>query len=154
MSTRVGRYKNYYWLKSESIEQRDVLEKSMNFLVGKYLAVTAFDSGELSLSWEDVEAGWKANDRIAYSPKLTESEIDYIPYFGFDEWYFLESDKLIEAPIVFVNFIEFDISGDDTTRGFWDQIDQVNPYAYIADGIGLTVVTKDKDLLHFLRNLC
>ena len=151
MPFNTGKYQNYLWLQTDALSQSDVLDKCDRYLMGKYLAITAFDSGELTLSSEEVRAGWKADNSIAYSPKLDELTIDSIPYDGFDEWFFLENNKLIRVKEVYVNYALFNLSYDRAPEGFWKQIFDIEPFLYVADGMRLTVITKEKLIIETLQ---
>lgn len=146
--SKTGSYNNYFWFQSEEIEKRYLLEKTSDFLRDKYLAVVTFDSGELILSSDDEKLGWKSVNGIAYSPILHNLEI--IPYFEFDEWYFFNSYKQIEVTDHFVNYEYFDLANENMNKAFWVELENISPYAYIADGTILTCVTKDINLIDSL----
>ncbi|RYE50094.1 MAG: hypothetical protein EOP48_20375 [Sphingobacteriales bacterium] len=75
---------------SPKVTLSEVLQKSHEFLQGKYFAVTAFDSGSLMLSDEERILGWTNEGDIAFSPKYGGSSEIHIPTYGFDEGYLLE----------------------------------------------------------------
>ncbi len=153
MSIKSGKYREFYWLQTDDFGQKDVIEQCTNFLLGKYLAVTAFDSGEPNLSSEEIQAGWKMNLSIAYSPKLDNMIIAIIPYAGFDEWFFLEDNTVITVEEDYVNYALFDLCDERMPKNFWNQIYFNCPYAYVADGMQLTVVSKDVEMMEALRAL-
>jgi hypothetical protein len=59
-------------------------------VLGKYAAVTSFDSGSLDLSDGEKAAGWESRKGIAYSP-LIQSVATLPARGGFDEWYVFET---------------------------------------------------------------
>ena len=153
MSFNTGKYQDYHWLQTDALSERDLLDKCDRYLMVKYLAITAFDSGELTLLSDEVRAGWKTDHCIAYSPKLDELTIDSIPYDGFDEWFFLENSKSIRVKEVYVNYAVFNLSYDQAPEGFWQQIFNIEPFLYVADGMRLTVITKEKSIIETLQSL-
>ena len=64
-----GSTNGYDWLVSTDTLD-DVLQLCPEVVLGKYLAVTSFDSGPLLLSEEQKSAGWTSNAGIAYSPEI------------------------------------------------------------------------------------
>lgn len=148
-----GKYKGYYWLQSQQLGQLDVLEHAGGYFVDKYLAITSFDSGPLILSAGEIREGWTSDAGIAYSPGLTKAMVGSIPSGGFDEWYFLDNRKLTQVSTIYVNFAPFEITGNSAPEGFWQQIEEINPYAYVADGTLLTIISRDKALIDLFNDL-
>jgi len=101
-----GKHADYYWLeKIPSIGGwlllEDLLEVCPEFVLGKYLVITAWDSGPLKLRDENFKKGWLAHDKLAINPCV--QSVDDIPYMNYDEWYIFPATPLLEPFKVFVN---------------------------------------------------
>src|SRR5579864_4203176 len=79
----VGSQSSYEWLVTD--EDFDLLELCPEIVLGKYVAVTSIDSGELVPTDKEAAAGWWSRARIAYSPKVENA--DDLPREEWDEWY-------------------------------------------------------------------
>jgi hypothetical protein len=136
---------------------------------GKYLAITAVDSGAFVPSEADLAAGWRTSADIAYSPRLR--SIGDLPNDccgrdcgPFDEWYLFGSpaelgtlcnDNVFTAEIapgkVFA-FVNFNFRPSDPkmqpiTNLFWQQIEWMQPESYLAEVADcLIFATRDKTL--------
>jgi len=118
-------------------------------VLGKYVAVTSFDSDSLSLNEEEKAAGWEGRKDIAYSPLI--QSVGTLPERGgFDEWYVFGAPvdlgqrgrgNPFEAPLsagqveVFVNYgPDFDLHQPNSlVELFWRQLEWIRPESYIAD---------------------
>jgi hypothetical protein len=80
---RVGSQGGYEWLVTD--ENFDLLELCPEIVLGKYVAVTSTDSGQLEPTEKETAAGWQSRAKIAYSPKIENAED--LPCEGWDEWY-------------------------------------------------------------------
>jgi len=80
---KVGSEGLYEWLVSD--QQFDLLQLCPEIALGKYIAITSFDSGPLVLTNEEIAAGWESRGNIAYSPKI--QDIASLPRAEYDEWY-------------------------------------------------------------------
>jgi hypothetical protein len=118
-------------------------------VLGKYVAVTSFDSGSLDLDDKEKAAGWESRKGIAYSPRI--QSVGTLPERGgFDEWYVFATavdlgekgrGNIFEAPLspgqveVLVNFAEgFDLhQPNELVPLFWRQLEWIRPESYIAD---------------------
>lgn len=128
-----------------------------------YLCITAFDSGTIQPSPEELEIGWSLVDEVMVSPPLTPDLA--IPNDQFDEWYIVEQRPTSFIPIhPFVNYMHFNLaepremaasfdstwerSGLDSLYplqdAFWHQIELINPKAYVASGASDIVVSTDR----------
>lgn len=146
-----GKNGNYYW-----IEWRDrskflvgLLSKFPQLVLGKYLVNTSFDSGPLSLSPEQIGEGWYKQNRLTFSPSI--KDIESISGYGYDEWYVFDSVKKFDSCEVFVNywcFSLYDTVPEKIQQAFWEQIAQLNPESFLAEGDNLICVTKDLDLFN------
>lgn len=161
-----GLHDDYAWLVSDAT-LGELLDVCPEFVMKKYVAITSFDSGPLSLNDVEFSSGWETRGGIAYSPVVENTRI--LPYDNcFDEWYVFEKptdlgsrspqeSNVFEASLdpgevhPFVNFsYSFSLHRPESatlTELFWKQMDWIRPYAFIADGEQLTVVSCDKELL-------
>lgn len=153
----MGTHGAYEWLEVDH-DLGEFVSLCPSAIVGKYLAITAVDSGPFEPSEQDLANGWSANSGIAYSPRM-ESTAMLPPNCccreccGYDEWYVFERQPpslgaVCHANVFtseigsgnvfqFINFIGFRFS-DTQMKGigdlFWRQIDWVQPESYLADG--------------------
>jgi hypothetical protein len=158
-----GRNGVYDWLVADhSLE--DVLQACPELVVGRYVAVTSFDSGPLVLNSEDIAAGWKSRNDIAYSSQI--SDFSSIPRDHYDEWYVFDRPADLGALVpedknafdvcpkegqvsTFVNFGGFAFHGpntDDLTDLFWRQLAWIQPESYVADGNCLNLASRNTSL--------
>jgi hypothetical protein len=155
-----GENSGYYWLVSTDTLD-DVLRLCPDVVVGKYVAITSFDSGPLRLSDEEQAAGWTAQGGIAYSPKI--QHVNMVPQEYFSELYIFDRvtnlgmladphDNIFERRIkqgqvhAFVNF-DFglhDIDYADVAELFWQQIGWIKPQSYLAENDYLNFVTANQ----------
>lgn len=160
-----GSHGSYFWLASDQHCLDDLIEICPQAFSGKYLAVTSLDSGPLFLTDEEKQNGWQSRNEIAYSPRVQSPQ--ELRRDGFDEWYVFEASKDLGSvrhgdfeshPTpglirVFVNYGDF---APHDSGGFidlfWEQLDQIQPQSYVADGNAfLTFVTRDKLLFDAVR---
>ena len=158
-----GRNGAYDWLVTDH-SLGDILQACPELVVGKYVAVTSFDSGPLGLNPEDVAAGWEGRNDIAYSSQI--SDLRSIPRDLYDEWYVFDRPADLGGMVpgdrnvfdvcpqegqvsTFVNFGCFafhDPNADDLTDLFWRQLDWIRPESYVGDGDRLNIATRNDDL--------
>lgn len=156
----VGSQGTYEWLVTD--ESFDLLQKCPDIVLGKYVAITSIDSGELVLTEKESAAGWRGHERIAYSPKVQNAED--IPLEGWDEWYIFNNptdlgtshlaENIFEAPrgrghlSVFVNygFALHQPEMESIATLFWEQMNWVCAESYVADSDYLNFVTMNKAL--------
>jgi hypothetical protein len=159
----------YQWLIS-GCSLGDVLSICPAIVVGKFVAVTAFDSGPLVPTEDERKKGWSSQFGIAYSPRIVDTEA--IPYDNcFDEWYVFDQHTEVgriadqgsnvfeewrseDTIFRFVNYW-LDLRRDDKkllTDLFWKQINRIRPGVYVADcQLFSTVVSKDQQLFEAVR---
>jgi hypothetical protein len=165
---QVGSRGAYQWLVCEH-QLHDVMRVCAEVVINKYLAITSFDSGPLSLDEKEKVAGWESRGNIAYSPQVR--AIDDLPHDLYDEWYIfkepvdlgelLPSDKNpFEASLqkgvvcAFVNFGGFSLARPemkDPADMFWRQLDWICPESYIADGTFLNFVSMNEEVFASVR---
>src|SRR4029077_14052595 len=69
-------------------ERHDLITSCPQVVLGKYTAVTSFDSGSLVPNEDEILAGWQGRGGIAYSPKV--ESVEKLPHDLYDEWYVLD----------------------------------------------------------------
>jgi len=157
----VGSHGDYQWLVTDECLE-DLLRICPKLVLGKYLAVTAWDSGSYSPTAEEKVAGWTSHGGIAYSPKVEDPQ--KLPNNIWDEWYVFESPRDLgvlfpkstnpfEAEFAvghvyaFVNGYGGLASVEAYAPYFWKQIGWILPHTYIAESdYLLMIVTRDKQL--------
>lgn len=169
-----GSHGDYDWLSTDRFELENLLQKCPQIFIGKFVAVTSWDSGFLSLTTDQERAGWQSKNGITHSPRI--ESIKELSCGGFDEWYLSTSplnlgepwrDNVFKAPdrpgnlCVLVNFGDFGLHNSGPLQAlttiFWRQMDWIQPESYVADGNAfLTFVTRNKGLfaeaLHALKD--
>jgi hypothetical protein len=171
-----GAVNGYEWLQADH-DLRKFLSLCPEAVAGKYLAITAVDSGSFIPSGVDVTRGWKNVGGIAYSPRL-EGAADLpkgcccLDCYGFDEWYlfgtlpelgnlcqgnFFVTEVARENVFPFINsFLRLrpsDPRDQVITDLFWKQIEWMQPESYIADGLHcLIFATRDRALFATARS--
>ena len=163
-----GAHDSYEWLVTEHALE-DVLSICPELVVGKYLAITAADSGDLVPDSQQMAAGWKNSGRIAYSPKIT--SLNVLHQEGWDEWYVFEREtnlgRIADNANIFESaikqgevwrFVNFNLGlhkteMDSLATLFWEQLETIHPQVYIADSdYYLTIVSSVKPLIGAARN--
>ena len=168
-----GEHGEFRWLTAQY--EVDALARLCPYVViGKYLAVTSFDSGSLTLSEQETKAGWQSRNGIAYSPRI--ESVDNLPRAdGYDEWYVFESPadlgKLLDTNIfessiepgkfyAFVNYLHFALHDRQIPYLldlFWTQMSWVCPESFLGESTTyLNFASRNKDtfasVLASLRN--
>lgn len=157
-----GSTNSYQWLVSTD-RQLDVLECCPDVALGKYLAITSFDSAPLRLTEGQRSAGWVSRGEIAYSPKI--EQVNVVPQEYFSEFYvfgdptnlgvladpnknIFESEMQQGQVHAFVNF-DFgfhDPKCADLAHMFWQQLDWMKAESYLAENDYLIFVTSNTEL--------
>lgn len=164
----VGSYGVYEWLVTD--DNFDLLQLSPEIVLGKYVAITSIDSGQLMPTDKETAAGWLSRARIAYSPKI--ENVQDVPRAGYDEWYIFDAptdlgtshlgENIFEITPerghlgVFVNY-GFALHPPDRADKhlvtlFWEQINRIQPDSYLADNDYLTFVTGNKAVFASVLN--
>jgi hypothetical protein len=124
------------------------------------MAVTSCDSGPLLPTDEERQNGWFAEDEVAYNGPI--GDVNAIPNDQFDEWYIFPQKRKLPPIEVFINYGVFSL-GDPTKlfsswdaamiadryhqqERFWEQLLQLAPESYLAEGERLIFVTRDQTL--------
>jgi hypothetical protein len=152
-----GANNGYEWLEADQ-DLRTFLSLCPEAIAGKYLAVTAVDSGSFVPSGTDVAEGWKNVGGIAYSPRLGATAdlpkgCCCLDCCGFD---FFVTEIAPENVFAFINsFLRLyppDPRDQVITDLFWKQIEWMQPESYIADGLDcLIFATRNRTLFATVR---
>jgi hypothetical protein len=152
-----GSHGDYRWLMDRRRYIGHLVRLCPESFVGRYLCVTAIDSGPPFLNDSQRRAGWEIRSGIAYSQKVSDAyelfyQRDGPDRAGFDEWYlfdkpqdlgtlcdgnpFAEENKPRSGQVI--RFVGFDFSLDDAdpfiANLFWEQVDRIRPEVYVCDG--------------------
>src|SRR3954452_2942757 len=145
-----GTRHGYYWVEWQDEFLSDLLSVFPQLVLGKCLVNTAFDSGTLNLSPEELGEGWFKHGKLAVSPPITDV---WIPHDQFDEWYVFDSPTTFDECEVFVNYSGFslhDPAFGEFQERFWRQLARLAPESYVAEGDNLICVTRDLNLFNQL----
>lgn len=159
------------WLTSKAACLKDVVELCPQLFIDRFVLITSYDSGYVTLTEEQLQAGWKytgsdaqnfdwlppRDGLFALSPRV--SDPTKVPIDMFDEWYVFYTPPVIDKLEVFVNRMFYPTTGkvglaEEQTSDhfveyealFWKQLSDVNPRAYISDNQTLSFVTFDSVL--------
>ena len=159
---RIGSSDGYQWLVSTD-RQLYVLGCCPDVVLGKYVAVTSFDSGPLRLTEGETSAGWVSRGGIAYSPII--QDFNKLPQAYFSEFYvfanptdlgvladplknIFESERRQGQVHAFVNF-DFgfhDPEYVDLAEMFWQQLGWMKAESYVAENDYLIFVTSNSKM--------
>jgi hypothetical protein len=123
---KTGQTGDYAWIEGADKCIPDLLQAVPEIVTGRYIVNTSFDSGPLSLSAKEKEAGWKNLKSLALSPKIT--DLRQVPYHQYDEWYVYEDqppESMLEDIEVFINYGGFSLAGEfleEFQERFWRQM--------------------------------
>ena len=165
-----GLHGEYEWLTTRRDGLDALLRACPQVVIGKYIAITSFDSGPLPLNEIEKNAGWESRKGAGYSPKV--QTVETLPFEEYNEWYVLQSPfdlgqisqtDVLKYPLpsgeiaVFVNYGGFRLhmpdvpAMQDLIKLFWRQLDSINPESYIADGDLQNFACRNKDLFAAVR---
>jgi hypothetical protein len=169
-----GTHGAYEWLEVDH-DLGEFTSLCPSAIVGRYLAITAADSGSFAPSEQDVADGWTADGGIAYSPRM--ESIAILPLnrccrdcHGYDEWYVFERQPPPLGTVCHANvfrseigsgnvfqFINFGFRFSDTQMKavsdlFWQQIDWLQPESCVAESEdALLFATRNSQLYGSVR---
>lgn len=156
----VGSQGAYEWLVTD--RQFDLLRNCPDVVLGKYIAITSFDSGPLVPTDEEKAGGWESRSNIAYSPKI--QDVASVPRDLYDEWYIFDiladlgtshlGENVFEVPqeqghvsvLVNYGFALHPPERASLANLFWPQMERIRPESYVADNDYLTFVSANKTL--------
>jgi hypothetical protein len=138
-----GRHDDYFWLASDSPRAHlpVVLASCPELVVGRFVAITSFDSGPLTPSDEERAAGWTFDGRVMYSPRITAATP--VPHEQFDEWLvFDEETRELPELEVFINWGGFTLAVEqeqpdhyrELRERLWAQLARVSAESYVGEG--------------------
>jgi hypothetical protein len=168
-----GSYEDYGWLECvDDGSLHRVLKLCPEFVIGKCLVITSFDSGPLRVSPEELAKGWRQLGKLAVIPHVQDTE--ELPYDQYDEWLVFPKYAEPEVTETFVNSGLFrlvhssaleaeaiaavpngaDIQGARYRAGllaerqerFWELILRVNPETWIGNGECFMFVSRNSEL--------
>lgn len=159
---QTGSTDRYQWLVSTD-RRLDVLECCPEVVLGKYVAITSFDSGPLQLTEGQRSAGWVSRGEVAYSPTI--QDVNIVPQTYFSELYvfgaptnlgvladpkknIFESEMQQGQVHTFVNF-DFgfhDPEYSDLAQMFWRQLGWMKAESYLAENDYLIFVTANSEV--------
>jgi len=171
LTLNTGENGEWTWFESPDNTLATIIEQCSNALIGRYIAVTAFDSGELTPTVEERAAGWTKKGTVALSPKTTRANVNALPYDNYDEWFVLTLPRTFDYDHGFVSYGEFSLvpaeqlrrdadpswdkpsldaaieRRDGLQKRFWATLNRIRPETFIADGDSpMTVVTRNPDV--------
>ncbi len=157
----------YEWLVTDA--DFDIVQLCPEIVLGKYVAVTSIDSGQLKPTEKETAAGWQSRANIAYSPNIGDPQ--QLPRAGWDEWHIFTTpadlgtghlgENVFEVPqeqghlSVLVNYgfaLHLPQRAKDLIDLFWAQMARVRPESYLADNDQLTFVSMNKALFAGVRD--
>jgi|HubBroStandDraft_5_1064220.scaffolds.fasta_scaffold48137_4 hypothetical protein len=164
-----GVHGEYQWLEVDH-ELSKFLEICPQAILGRYLAITAMDSGSFVPSEIERAGGWIDICGVAYSPSIRSSaDLPKNSYgrdcCGFDEWYVFDAPPQSLGTICHENvfttelapgtvfaFINLFLVLSDPemapiTEFFWRQMQWIRPESYLGDGRDCLIFsTRNKEL--------
>jgi hypothetical protein len=170
---------DYHWLTSTQHYMGDFVRLCSDAVLGRYLAITAIDSGSPWLTKTQRLVGWQLRSGIAYSQRV--SSVEELFYQrdgndcpGYDEWYVFDTppqhlgevlcgNPFVEGNtpqpgrlLVMVGWADFMLHSDDPAQTinemFWRQLDWIRPKVYVSDGRdNLTCVCRDLALFESIH---
>lgn len=172
MLIRSGSHLDYHWIcccpapRGADAGIDTLIHACPHVFLDKYIAITSFDSGPLTLSEDERETGWTSHADIAMSPRVTRAVLSELPFDNNDEWYVFEHPPRFEVETRFVKYCAFRLADasyvellrsenrDEAeieelvhlTERFWRHVHRINPESYIADGDNFVFATRNHDL--------
>ena len=159
---QTGSTNGYQWLVSTA-RQLDVLECCPDLVLGKYVAITSFDSGPLGLTEGQKSAGWVSHGEIAYTPQI--QQVKTVPQACFSELYVFATPTSLGVLAdpnrnIFESemqqgqvhaFVNFDFGFHDPEYAglghmFWQQLGWMKAESYLAENDYLIFVTANPTL--------
>jgi len=137
------------WQNDVDFSITDLWRQFPEFVVGKCLVNTSFDSGFLMLSDLEKKDGWRMIGKFAHSPLIR--SIDQIPHDQYDEWLVFAQPMQVEEFESMVNYCRFtpiDFDWDEKREHFWQQIVRLNPLHVIAENEGIYLISRDEHLVN------
>ena len=136
------------WSRRSDLLITDLWQRFPELVVGKYLVNTSFDSGSLTLSEPEKEAGWSMVERLAHSPQIRSTA--QIPHDQYDEWLVFDHPVQVKEFETMVNYGGFSpvaFDWEEKRERYWDQVLQLQPLNVIAENDGVYLLSRDENLI-------
>jgi hypothetical protein len=142
-----------------SDDRRDLLlpnlwQHAPELVVGRFLVNTSFDSGFLTLSPEEIAAGWRMVDRLAHTSKI--SDIAQLPHDQYDEWLAFDCPVEVsefETMVNYGSFTPIDFAWEEKLENYWQQILHWRPRHAFGENDRIYVVTTDEHVARKLESV-
>lgn len=136
MDIDVGTNGEFHWVEfhSDTIGILQLVIAVPSLVVGRYVAVAAFDGGAYVASRAQLDDGWTQHGDLAISPMLGVDVMtprvnrpSMLPMAGYDEWYVLDKPAPFRAPANFVSNTNFtlrsptEVASEAVRKGGWDK---------------------------------
>lgn len=169
MVMKSGRHGKWWWLETAEHTLDSIVDDCPRVLIGRYVAITAFDSGELIPTAAERETGWTKDGPTAISPVVADvSSLPNLPHDQFDEWWVFDRRPAAFEQEAFVNYGAFSLAPaaelkegadpswdkaliqshienrEDLQARFWAAMEALQPALFIGDGDRLSVVTSSE----------
>jgi hypothetical protein len=140
-----------------------LLETIPEVVVGHFVAVNSFDSSPITPNDDEKALGWFCDGEVLWTSRIADPQI--LPRGGYDEWYVLDSQTKLPRLERLVNHPAFTPAIEDWAallrdnpsldpqpdrhlvrllELFWQQMRQVDPISYVAEGDCLNFATRDR----------
>lgn len=168
-----GQFSQYNWVECRSNDSlHKLLMRCPEFIIGKCLVISSFDSGPLMASPEELAKGWRQIGDLVIAPRI--EHVEELPYDQHDEWSVFTSYTQPAITETFVNDglfqladpsslledavaatpIDADIVGakyrverlSERQQLFWEQIMRTEPESWVGNGDRLMFVTRNAEL--------
>ena len=151
-----GRHDDYFWIEwnEASASLQNLLAKMPDIVMNQYLVNTSFDSGNLFLSAEERQKGWRSVGTLAHSPRIT--DVQMIPHDQFDEWLVFPQQREVSAWESVINYCGFSVVRKEfewIQEKLWSQLELVRPQTYLGEGDNLILVTLSERLYGFAASI-
>lgn len=157
----VGRRGPYQWIEyaPEELDLHGLLVRCPFAVLGRWVVVSAFDSGPPEPSAEERAAGWTHVGDLTISPRVR--AIEDLPRGEYDGWYVFTAPPPATLTIreVFVDDGRFSMArpgsegGDEQLRRFWLQLESLGAESFLGEGCPLFFVTKNAPYFDQVRSL-
>ncbi len=164
-----GSHGPYQWLTSDQENMNEILRQCPEIVLGRYAAITTYDSGDFRPTESDTAAGWESRNGIAYSRQIrTPADLPECaklePAELYQEWYLFgapvdlgttsRGNVFVTQPgpgrtLIFIGYtalVLHEPEMKELTDLFWMQLEALRPESYFGEGRDyLTFVTRNPD---------
>jgi hypothetical protein len=149
----------YRWLETAAHEIYDVLQVCPAVAANKNIVISAFDSGPLQPTSEEMQRGWRISGRAVHIP--VGENVSSIPFEIFDEWYIFTDESPERDYKIFVKHDWFTLGPAQSLysrsgnafdlkrmqRWFWQEMEQLQLESYLGRGSRMKFVSRNPE--HF-----